>query len=149
MDSRLRGLLVEDELEGILEIATVDMDLVVVLSHGCLLEERLLRTDEGRSSDVGVEVEVVRSLRSLLKTPYLVVHVGEDEAGYFAVNGGGLMNCWHGCQVEHLTKHEVDVIEVICRDQVAAVVGIGVDVDGDVGDGQASGPPVVEEGDRC
>jgi hypothetical protein len=32
---------------------------------------------------------------------------------------------------------------------VAIVVDIGVDVDDDVGDGQASTPLIVEEGDRC
>jgi hypothetical protein len=118
-----------------LEIADIAMELVVVLSHGRLWEEWLLSSDEGCSSDAGVKVHVVRSLWRLLKTPYLVVRVEEDEARYFAADGGGLLNCWHGCQVEHLTKHEVDAVEVIWQDQVVTVVDIGVDVDDDVGDG--------------
>ena len=58
--------------------------------------------------DASVEVDVLLGLWRLLKTSYLVVCVGEDEAGDLAANDERHMYSWHGHQIEHLTKHEVD-----------------------------------------
>ena len=55
------------------------------------------------------------------------------------------MYSWHGHQVEHLTKYEVHAIEIVWRDRLE--VTVGVDVDGDIDDGHATAPHVVEEGD--
>jgi hypothetical protein len=52
------------------------------------------------------------------------------------------MYSWRSRQVEHLTKHEVDAVEVVQQDQVAAVASI--DVDDDIIDGHASATLVVE-----
>lgn len=138
-------LLLEDELEAIFEIANIAIDPVVVFSHCRLGEERLLSLDLDCPGDVGIDVEVMHVLQRLLKTQDFVVCVGENVARHFTADGRRLMSYWCGCQVEHLTKQEVDAVEVIWRDQVAAVVG--VDVDGD--DGHASTSHVVKEGGCC